>query len=88
MSIEPLAQIYIAVWVNMTGEPARLNMWLAGQPGSGLPPPAGPAVTRRDIEAYLQASSFFRLHPRNFVHMRESVDAAAKAVSSRLNGST
>jgi len=70
-----VSQLYIALWVNMTGPPGMLNKWLSGTPELGVPPPAGPSVTRVNIETYLHASSYFRLHPRDFVHMSDSVDA-------------
>jgi hypothetical protein len=78
-TIVPAAQLYIALWVNMTGAPNTLNKWLSGSPDMGLLPPIGPLVTRQNIESYLQASTYFRLHPHNFVHMADSVDAGIAA---------
>jgi hypothetical protein len=75
-TIDPTALLYIALWVNMTGAPSTLNGWLAGGQALGLAPPPGPVVTPLDLESYLQASSYFRLHPRNFVHLQDSVKAA------------
>jgi hypothetical protein len=74
--LDPVVIIYIALWVNMTGAPSTLNKWLAGTSEVGLAPPIGPRVTRENIESYLQANTFFRLHPRNFIHMQDSVGAA------------
>jgi hypothetical protein len=37
-------------------------------------------VTQQNIENYLQANTFFRLHPRNFVHMQDSVRAAVPSL--------
>jgi len=74
-SIAPAGQLYISLWVNMTGAPKTLNLWLGGTPELALPPPAGPVVSRQDLETYLRANKFFLLHPRNFVHMSDSVDA-------------
>lgn len=79
-TIAPAALLYIALWVNMTGAPATLNKWLAGAPELGLAPPTG-TVNQTTIENYLQASTYFRLHPRNFVHMRDSVEAAIPALA-------
>jgi hypothetical protein len=76
LALAGVSQLYIALWVNMTGAPGMLNKWLSGTPELGVPPPAGPRVTRINIETYLHASSYFRLHPRDFVHMSDSVDAA------------
>ena len=76
LTIDPIAQLYIALWINMTGAPDTLDKWLSGTQETGQAPPAGPVVTLHDLETYLQANSYFRLHPRNFVHMQDSVTAA------------
>jgi hypothetical protein len=75
-TIEPAAQLYIALWVNMTGLPTTLSKWLSGTPEVGLAPPAGSPVTAQDLETYLQANSYFRDHPDHFPHMQEAVRAA------------
>lgn len=75
-TIDPVALLYITLWVNMTGAPDTLNKWLSGTQEVGLAPPVGPTVTQQNIENYLQANVYFRLHPRNFVHMQDSVQAA------------
>jgi hypothetical protein len=75
-TIESVSLLYMALWVNMTGAPSTLNKWLAGTAEAGVAPPVGPAVTRQNIETYLLANTYFRLHPRNFVHMTDSVTAA------------
>jgi hypothetical protein len=76
LTIEPKALLYIALWVNMTGAPDTLNKWLSGTQEVGLASPVGPVVTSLNLERYLQANTYFRLHPRNFVHMQDSVAAA------------
>ncbi len=76
MDIADDAQLYIALWVNMTGAPTTLCKWLSGTEEVGVAPPAPPTVTAASIEAYLQANSFFRLHPQNFVHMQDAVESA------------
>ncbi len=76
IAIAAEALLYIALWVNMTGAPTTLCKWLAGTQEAGVAPPAGPTVTAGAIEAYLQANSYFRVHPHNFVHMQDSVAAA------------
>jgi hypothetical protein len=76
LSIDPTALLYIALWVNMTGPPATLASWLSGNTELGLSSPAGPIVTRQNIESYLHSSKFFMIHPKNFVHMQQSVVAA------------
>src|SRR5262249_45581771 len=75
--IEPAAQLYMALWINMTGAPTTLCKWLAGTEVAGLAPPAGETVDTDDIAAYLQASAYFRENPRNFAHMQASVQAGA-----------
>lgn len=75
-TIDPVAVLYIALWVNMSGPPTILSQWLGGSPELGLSPPAGSAVSQQDLESYLHASKFFVLHPKNFAHMQHSVQAA------------
>jgi hypothetical protein len=75
--IDPAAQLYIALWVNMTGAPTTLAKWLAGAEIAGVAPPSGATVTVTDLTHYLQASAFFRQNPRNFAHMQSSVAAGA-----------
>src|SRR5882672_233835 len=69
-SIAPIAQLYIAMWVNMTGPPDKILDFLRG-------PNLGATVAEADIQAYLQASKYFRENPRNFQHMVESANAGA-----------
>ncbi len=75
LTIAPVVMLYIALWVNMTGAPSTLNQWLDGVTELGVPSPAGPTVEQSDIETYLQATTYFQLHPRNFLHMQQSVQA-------------
>jgi hypothetical protein len=75
-SIEPIALLYMAVWVNMTGPPTILTKFLAGNSEIGVLPPVGPTVTTQDMQTYLHASRYFILHPRNFLHLQESVETA------------
>ena len=79
-TIDPVALLYIALWVNMTGAPETLNKWLSGTQEVGMTPPIGPTVTQQNIENYLQANAYFRLHPRNFVHMHDSVQVAVRSL--------
>jgi hypothetical protein len=74
-SIDPEAQLYLALWINMTGAPTTLCRWLEGTEIAGLAPPAGATVSAQDIGNYLQASAYFRENPRNFSHMQASVAA-------------
>jgi len=81
-TIDPAAQLYMALWINMTGAPTKLCKWLQGAEVAGLAPPAGDTVGIEDIEAYLQASAHFRQNPRNFAHLQASVRAGAAALPS------
>jgi hypothetical protein len=79
VAIEPLALLYIAPWINMTGAPSTLKKWLGGTTVDGYPPPPlPPSVGGDQLAAYLKASKYFRENPRNFTHFTESVKAGAK----------
>lgn len=62
--------------VNMTGAPDTLNKWLSGSQEVGLAPPVGPVVTQQNLQNYLHANTYFMLHPRDFVHLQDSVQSA------------
>lgn len=72
--IDADALLYMALWVNMTGAPTVLSRWLGGSTELGVPPATGGRVLREHIETYLNATKFFRENPRNFNHMRSSVE--------------
>jgi hypothetical protein len=78
VTIDPLALLFIAPWINMTGPPSLLKIWLAGGTALGLQPPAPPNVTAEEMEAYLQATSYFQTNPKNFTHYKECVAKGAK----------
>lgn len=79
MTIAPLALLYIAPWINMTGAPNTLKKWLGGSPLDGYPaPPNPPEVQGAQMEAYLKATKFFRENPRNFQHFSDCVELGAK----------
>jgi hypothetical protein len=78
VTIDPLALLYIAPWINMSGAPSLLKTWLAGAPALGLQPPSPPNVTAEEMETYLQATAYFQANPKNFVHYRECVALGAK----------
>ena len=75
------AQLSIALWVNMTGEPTSLIAWLKGQTVGGAHPPSSAGVTRDDLKRYLAGTKFFTLHPKNLIHFEESVDTGLAAGS-------
>jgi hypothetical protein len=80
--IDPTAQLYVAMWINMTGKPTKLLTWLRG----GDPqlrkriPKAGAVVDTKAIESYLLATDYYTSNPRNFEHMRESVAKGAPLI--------
>lgn len=78
-SIAPIAQLYIAMWVNMSGPPSKMLRWIGGEdPGLRHPiPPAPPVIDKPAIESYLQATDYFVENPRNFLHMQESAATGA-----------
>jgi hypothetical protein len=79
-TIQPLAQLYVAMWINMSGPPTKMLKWLAGDdPQLGVPvEPPGKEVDVKAIQAYLKATSYYRENPRNFPHLEESAKAGAK----------
>lgn len=79
LTIAPLALLYIAPWINMTGAPTTLKKWLGGTPVDGYPaPPAPPEALGAQLEAYLKATKFFRENPKNFKHFSDCVALGAK----------
>jgi hypothetical protein len=76
----PVAILYIALWVNMTGAPSMLCKWITGQKTLGLAPPIGPTLADSDMQTYLQATSYFQLHPKNFDHFQQSVQSGAQVL--------
>lgn len=80
--IDPEAQLYIALWTNMTGPPTTLTKWLGGTPEIGLASPGGDTVAAADLASYLQASSFYQKNPRNFAHLQASVRAGVTLLPS------
>jgi hypothetical protein len=90
-TITPEAQIYMLLWINMTGPPTDLLDWLSGKSVRGVAAP-GATADRSAIEEYLKASKYFTQNPGNFQHMVESVATGAKlltdAPSASLSAST
>jgi hypothetical protein len=79
-AIDPVALIYMALWINMSGPPTSLLKWLEGEdPGLAEPvPPAADVVDEDSIEAYLKATSYFVNNPGNFPHIVQSAEAGAE----------
>ncbi len=78
-TIAPKALIYMALWINMTGPPTSLLVWLGG----GAPvlrrpvPPAAATVDGPAMEAYLAATDYFVENPLNLSHMMQCAAAGA-----------
>lgn len=71
--IQAKAQIYMALWINMTGPPSVLLRWLRGQAvqmAKPMRPPPPSIVTAAATEAYLLATDYYTENPRNFEHMK------------------
>jgi hypothetical protein len=79
-TITPEAQIYMLLWINMTGPPTDLLHWLSGSTVRSVPAP-GTSVDSRAIQEYLKASKYFTENPGNFQHMFESVAAGARLLT-------
>jgi hypothetical protein len=84
--VEPKAAIYMAMWINMSGPPTTLKVWLAGQDVSlahhtrRVPAP-GDVVTAADMEGYLEATDYYAANPRNFAHLEEAAAAGVAAMT-------
>jgi hypothetical protein len=70
-SIAPIAQLYVAKWVNMTGPPDKILSFIRG-------PDVGATIGEEDIQDYLRATKYFSENPKNFDYMVESADEGAK----------
>ena len=77
LALAPIAYLYIAPWINMSGPPSLMIAWLQGAAVHGVPSPAGSTVTQQDMQAYLQSTAYFEGHPRNFIHYQECVRLGA-----------
>ena len=78
-SIAPKALLYVAMWINMTGPPSKLLVWLDGRDPQLRSPVAssGSLVDVPAVESYLLATDYYTENPRNFAHMQESAAAGA-----------
>jgi hypothetical protein len=77
--IDPKAQLYIAMWINMSGKPTKLLTWLSGgDPQLAVPvPPAAAVVDAAAIESYLHATKYYQENPGNFPHLQQSAAKGA-----------
>lgn len=76
-TIAPKALIYMVLWINMTGPPTSLLVWLGGgRPALRKPvPPAGAIVDGPAMETYLAATDYFAENPQNMPHMMQCAAA-------------
>jgi hypothetical protein len=81
--VDPKAEIYMALWINMSGAPTTLLRWLSGESVTltTIVPPPPTTVTAAAMEAYLRATSYFSENPHNFAHMTQSAAAGMNAVA-------
>jgi hypothetical protein len=81
-SLAPKALLYMALWINMTGLPTKLLVWLdGGDPGLRVHvPPPGTIVDGPAMETYLRATDYFSENPGNLPHMMQSAAAGAAAL--------
>jgi hypothetical protein len=87
-TIDPKAQIYMLLWINMTGPPTFLLDWLSGKIVT-MAKPVPAAQTTVDgsaMEDFLRATSFFSENPGNLPHIIQSAAAGASLLES--TGST
>ena len=77
MTLTPIAHLYIAPWINMSGAPTLMNAWLKGAAVHGVPAPIGPQVQGEEVVAYLQSLAYFQTNPKNFKHYEECVTTGA-----------
>lgn len=85
-TVEAKAQLYIALWINMSGPPTKLLTWLAGA-DPGLPGPlphVGARVDGLAMEAYLRATNYYMENAGNLPHMLQSVAAGMAVLGTGL----
>jgi hypothetical protein len=76
--VDPKALIYMALWINMSGPPNKLLIWLrGGDPGMPRVPALGGAVSGQDMEDYLRATRYFTENPENLPHILQSAASGA-----------
>lgn len=83
-TLEAPAQIACTLWINMNGG-LTLRKWLGGDVEYGVQPVAAPNVTRGNIETFLKNTDYFVLHPQNFRHFSDSVNAGVGVLPAALN---
>jgi len=83
-TIDPKAQIYMLLWINMTGPPSTLLDWLSGKDVTmaTLVPAPGTTVDGTAMEDFLRATAFFSENRENLPHIMQSAAAGASLLES------
>ncbi len=79
-TIEPVAAVYIALWINMSGPPTTLKRWLEGNAvsldGNARHVAApGAVVTAAAMADYLKATDYFAANPQTFAALANAAAA-------------
>jgi hypothetical protein len=82
IAVAPVAELYMALWINMTGPPTTLKEWVSGNEvwlDSHRNKIAAPTTQINEpmIINYLKSSDYFIANPGNFPHMQEAVAAGS-----------
>jgi hypothetical protein len=80
-TIEPMASVYIALWINMAGPPTTLKRWLAGDDvwldGHARQVVApGAVITTAAMADYLKATDYFAANPQTFASLANAASAS------------
>lgn len=88
-TITPEAQIYMLLWINMSGPPTTLLDWLSGKDVTmaKLVPAPGATVDRAAVEDFLTATKYFSENDENFSHFEESAAAGATKLGAAAGAS-
>jgi hypothetical protein len=80
--IAPKAQLYMLMWINMSGKPTTLLDWISGSAvtmAKAVPAP-GPIIDGEAMEAYLLATPYFSENPQNFPHIQACAAAGMNTI--------
>ena len=80
--VDTKAQIYMMLWINMSGPPTKLLVWLGGGDPE-LPREVAAAreiVTGEAMEDYLAATNYYVSNPQNLNHLHQCADAGMRAL--------
>jgi hypothetical protein len=88
-TIDPKAQIYMLLWINMSGPPTTLLDWLSGKDvtmAKSVPAP-GATVDGTEVEDFLRATKYFSENDRVLQHIIESAAAGARLLGTAAGAS-